>query len=48
MGEAAFPFPSEALLREALEAFYASAKYTELTDTYTEYAYGGAVKASRF
>ena len=39
VGEPAFPFPSEALLRTALEAFYASTRYIELTERYEEYAY---------
>eukprot|EP00964_Phaeocystis_antarctica_P048824 scaffold28276_cov51-Phaeocystis_antarctica.AAC.1 len=39
VGEPAFPFSSEALLRTALETFYASTRYMELTERYEEYAY---------
>lgn len=34
----AFPYADEASLRAALEAFYASARYTELKDLYEDYA----------
>ena len=35
----AFPFSSESLLHAALEEFYGSTRYSQLTDTYKDYAY---------